>query len=158
MTVIAYSAKHKVMASDSRSSDKHDAHFTQTKKVYRLKNGAIYGSAGESDDRDLRAMLAKATPRRMPSRVELLTLKQDISAIVVFPKGQCYAVEIEWHEETKDWNACVDIVSDDMIAIGSGYQFALGAMECGATPQQAVRAACRRDLGCALPLQTERLL
>lgn len=158
MTVIAFSAKHRAIASDSRCSDKHDAHFTQTKKVYRLKNGAIYGSAGASDDRDLRAMLARSTPRRLPSRADLLPLKQTISGIIVFPKGQCYTVEMTWDDEVKDWDASVDLVTDAFVAIGSGYQFALGALEAGASPQQAVRAACRRDLACALPVQTERLL
>lgn len=158
MTVIAYSARLKIMASDSRLSDEHETHFTSIKKIYRLKNGALYGSAGDSDDREIRALLSKSSPRNLPSRSELLALKIECKALIVFPKGQCYSVEIEFEDEKmKDWTASVDLVTDPIVAVGSGYQFALGAMECGATPMQAVRATCRRDLRCALPVQYERL-
>lgn len=158
MTVVAWSAKLKILASDSRCSDEHETHFTSMKKLFRLKNGALYGSAGESDDRDVRDMLAKSSPRRLPSRAALLALKCDCQALLVFPKGQCYSVEIKFDDEkTKDWTASVDLVTDPIAAVGSGYQFAMGALECGATPMQAVRATCRRDLRCALPVQWERL-
>jgi 20S proteasome alpha/beta subunit len=52
MTVVAYSAKHKIMASDSRSTDDDGMHMTNCRKIFRLKNGALLGTAGDSDDRD----------------------------------------------------------------------------------------------------------
>jgi len=146
------------MASDSRCSDEHDTHVTSTKKVYRLSNGALYGYAGDSDDRDLRALLSKSTPRKMPTRAQLATLKTDAKVIVVFPKGQCYTIEIEFDKEkTNDWVASVDLITDEIVAVGSGYQFAMGAMEAGKSPAEAVRIACRRDLACAPPVQWEPL-
>jgi len=158
MTTIAYSAKHKILCSDSRASDDHDAHFSTIKKVYRLKNGSLYANSGDSDDRDLRSLLSKASPRKMPSRTQLLTLKQTIEAIVVFPKGQCFTINVDFEDEKiKDWNAAVDLASEQFVSIGSGYQFALGAMSVGASPLEAVRAACKWDLKSALPLQWEKL-
>lgn len=158
MTVIVYSARHRVLASDSRCSDEHEAHFTSMKKVYRLKNKALFGAAGHSDTRDLRALLSKTSPRKLPSRTELAALKQEIDALIVFPNGQCYCIAVEFDDDhSKEWHGSVDLVTDPFVAIGTGMQFALGALEVGATPAQAVRAACKRDLACALPLQWEGL-
>lgn len=87
-----------------------------------------------------------------------MALKLDTKALIVFPKGQCYAIECEYDDEKlKDWTASVDLITDGIIAVGSGYQFALGAMEAGKSPTEAVRIACRRDLNCALPVQWEPL-
>jgi hypothetical protein len=158
MTTIAYSAKHKIMAADSRCTDEHDAHCWATKKIYRLANGALYGSAGESDDRDVRDLLGKSTPRRMPSRVTLAALKINCKALIVFPKGQCFSIDIKFDggdNEPKEWAACVDLVTDPVVAVGSGYQFALGALDSGKSPREAVRVACKRDTKSALPVQWE---
>jgi 20S proteasome alpha/beta subunit len=159
VTVIAYSTKHKIIAADSRSTDGYAMHFTNCKKIFRLKNGAVIGTAGQSDDRDVRALLEKATPRRMPSREQLAALKMEFIGILIFPKGQVFTIDISFieHESEGEWMAGVDIVTDDFVAVGHGAQFAYGAMEVGATPVEAVRATCRRDTTCALPVQWERI-
>lgn len=159
MTVIAYSSKHKILAADSRCTDAHLMHYTNCKKIFRLKNGALLGTSGDSDDREVRALLEKATPRRMPSRQQLADLKMCFSGILVFPKGQVYAVEIDYidHQSDGEWMGAVDMVTDEIVAVGHGAQFAYGAMEAGAGPIEAVRATCRRDTTCALPVQWERI-
>lgn len=159
MTVIAYSARHKIIAADSRCSDALGMHITNCQKIFRLKNGALLGTAGDSDDRDVRDLLAKATPRKLPSRAQLIEIKGQFSGIMVFPKGQVFTVEI-WHREFDnegEWAASVDSIRDNFVASGCGAQFAYGAMEAGADPIKAVRATCRRDTACALPVQWERL-
>jgi 20S proteasome alpha/beta subunit len=159
MTVIAYSAKHRVLAADSRCSDGHSMHLTNCKKVFRLKNKALLGTAGDSDDRAVRDLLGKATPRKMPSRDQLAALKSSFDGILVFPKGQVFVVSIDWqeHESEGEWTGSVDPISDPIVAVGHGAQFAYGAMEAGADPVKAVRVACRRDTTCALPVQHEKV-
>lgn len=159
MTVIAYSAKHKILAADSRCTDSYGMHFTNCKKIFRLKNGALLGTAGDSDDRDVRALLDKATPKRMPTRFQLAELKSAFHGILVFPKGQVYVISIGFteHESEGEWAGAVDLVTDDFVAVGCGAQFAYGAMEVGASPLDAVRATCRRDTKCALPVQWEKV-
>jgi 20S proteasome alpha/beta subunit len=159
MTVIAYSSKHRIIAADSRCSDDLGMHVTNCQKIFRLKNGALLGTAGSSDFRDVRELLSKSTPKKMPSRAALYELKSEFSGIVIFPKGQLYTVEI-YHAEFAhegEWAAQVDPIRDEILAVGSGAQFAYGAMEVAATPIAAVRAACRRDTACALPVQWEAL-
>lgn len=159
MTVIAYSSKHRIIAADSRCSDASGMHLTSCQKIFRLRNGALLGTAGDSDDRDVRELLAKGTPRKMPSRSALAELKSHFCGILVFPHGQLYTIDI-WHREFEnegEWAASVDAIRDEILAVGCGAPYAYGAMEVGATPVEAVRATCRRDTACALPVQWERL-
>lgn len=159
MTVIAYSAKHRIMAADSRSSDEHAMHLTNCKKIFRLKNKALLGTAGDSDDRAVRDLLAKATPRKLPTREQLSATRTNFHGLLVFPKGQVFMVWVEWveHDSSGEWNAIVEPITDAFVAVGHGAQFAYGALEVGADPMKAVRAACRRDTTCALPVQWEPL-
>lgn len=159
MTVIAYSSKHRILAADSRCSDASGMHVTNCQKIFRLRNGALLGTAGDSDDRDVRELLARATPRKLPTRAQLAEIKNIFAGVLVFPKGHVYTVDI-WHREFDyegEWAGSVDAIRDEIVAVGCGAQYAYGAMEVGATPVAAVRAACRRDSACALPVQWEQL-
>lgn len=155
MTVIAYSSKHRVMAADSRCTDEH-LHVTSCQKIWSLKSGAIFGGAGGIDERDLLALLEKATPRKLPTRAQLAELKYDFTGVIVFPKGQVYTLESE-HVEHVGWTSAVMQIRDQFVAIGCGADFAYGALEAGADPIRAVKAACKRDINCALPVQSARL-
>lgn len=159
MTVIAYSSKYKILAADSRCTDAHMMHYTNCKKIFRLKNGALLGTSGDSDDRGVRALLEKATPKRMPTRAQLAELKMVFSGILVFPKGQVFTIDTDYIDRQGDgeWAGAVDQITDEIVAVGHGAQFAYGAMEAGASPIDAVRATCRRDTTCALPVQWERI-
>lgn len=157
MTVIAYRAG--VLASDSRCSDEHGMHLTSCRKIFRLKNGALLGAAGDDDDRLVRELLGRATPRKLPTRQQLADTKTHFSGILVFPKGHVFVVQIGVQEygNSDEWYGAVSAISDEFVAVGSGQQYAYGAMEHGASAAQAVRTACKRDLMCALPLQWESI-
>jgi hypothetical protein len=159
MTVIAYSSKHRVLAADSRCTDEFGMHLTNCQKIFRLPNGALLGTAGDSDDRDVRDVLGRATPRKLPARQQLADLKCRFEGILVFPKGHVFVVSLyhREHEHDGEWAASVDAIRDEIVATGCGAAFAYGAMEVGADPIKAVRAACRRDTACALPVQWEKL-
>lgn len=157
MTVVAYSSKHRILAADSRcSSTELDKHVTSMTKVFRLKNGAIFGFAGEADVRDLCELLSKASARKMPTRAQLIEIKNENEGIIVFPSGSVWTIEIEYDKRI-GWKGEAVPIRDPIVAIGCGADFAYGAMEFGANPIEAVRAACKRDLFCALPVHWERL-
>lgn len=159
MTVVAYSSKHRVLAADSRCSSESGMHFTNMQKLFRLRNGALLGISGDTDTRDVRELLGRAAPGRMPSREKLAELKTEFEGILVFRSGRVFAVTIEHHEFANEgeWCGAVDEVRDPIVAVGHGAEFAYGAMEVGADPVRAVEAACRRDSACALPVQSEKL-
>lgn len=154
MTVIAYSAKSRIMAADSRASDDEgEYHLSQCRKIVRLKSGALLGQAGDGDGRDLEKLLDRVTPRTLPTRQQIADLKMDVCALLVFPRGQVFTITGEYDKKREGWYGEVFPIEDRIVAVGSGKAYAYGAMEAGATPVQAVRAACKRDLLCALPVR-----
>lgn len=158
MTVIAYSTKHRVMAADSRmTTGDENMHLTSVRKIFRLRSGALLGMSGEADMRDIAALLDKVTPRRLPSRAQLVELQCDVLALLVLPKGHIIRVNCEFIEGENRWLGEVIPITDTIAAVGSGAKYAYGAMEYGASPTDAVRAACKRDTMCALPVQWEAL-
>jgi len=157
MTVVAYRAG--ILASDSRCSDEYDMHLTNCRKIFRLKNGALVGTAGDDDDREVRDLLAKASPGKMPTRQQLADTKTEFQGILVFPKAQVFVISISYLERGSggEWSGSVSPITDEFVAVGSGQQYAYGVMEHGGTAIEAVRCACKRDLKCALPLQWESI-
>ena len=159
MTVIAYSAKHKILAADSRCSDEFSMHLTNCKKIFRLANRALVGTAGDDDDRTVRDLLGKATPRKMPTRQQLADTKTNFHGILIFPKGHVFVIEVGVLQfgNSDEWFGSVSPITDELVAVGHGQQYAYGAMEAGADPLKAVRITCKRDTTCALPVQWEKL-
>lgn len=146
MTTVAY--KDGVMASDSRATEDDEYIVGSVQKVWKLPNGALYGSAGDSDDRVLRDILGKIPttffPQTLreahfPSVNELSEDTSDVSAIFVFPDGDV------WMIGTKK-NAEVVNVKSSFCAIGSGKKFALGAMFNGVDAKAAVKTAMAFDI------------
>lgn len=161
MTVIAYSRKHKIMAADSRCSDEYSMHLTNCQKIYRLPNGALVGTSGDDDARELLVLLGKATPRKMPTRQQLADTKTEFLGIMVFPKAhEIFVIDVHFVERNSDgseWTGSVSPIKDSVVAVGHGQQFAYGALDLGHSPIEAVKVTCQRDTTCALPVQWEKL-
>lgn len=158
MTTIAY--RDGVMASDSRCSNEFDMHLTDCQKLFRLSSGAILGTAGDDDARKLMRLLAKAkVPDDLPSRKRLAKTQTNFSGLLAYPQGNVFLVGVEFIGDgaAGEWTGYISEITDSMCAVGSGQQFAYGAMEVGATAAEAVVAACRRDLASALPVWTMTL-
>lgn len=155
MTVIAYSARHRIMAADSRITD-GDMHFSTATKLCRLPSGALFGFSGDADVRELVHLLARARPDRMPSRRQLAALEGENVVIVAFSGGAVFTVETGFRANDK-WYGEVFQVEDQIIAVGAGAAFAYGAMEMGADPIRAVEVACKRSTLCARPVRAEKL-
>jgi ATP-dependent HslUV protease subunit HslV len=129
MTTIATDGKS--MAGDGLCTDHTETIVDMARpKVFRLSGGRIAGGAGNSFDVD--AWMAwleagKAGPCPIASdRFNGVILTLDGTILWVDYKGR-------------------EVPSPAPVAIGSGQDFALGAMAAGASPARAVEIACARD-------------
>lgn len=134
---------------------------TLSKKIARLRSGALLGQAGDNDARDVIALLTNIkSPRQLPSRTALLELRQDFLGLMVFPEGQIVKIATSivpptnWTPDTEVDDIGVWEIGFSHAAIGSGADFATGAMEAGATARKAVEIACRRDLNSRPPIHS----
>lgn len=111
------------MASDSAITDEDDKYIGSIQKVFRLENGHLYGSCGDSDDRELRARLHFIkSPSDIPLVAELKKIECDIEAVVAFKSGEV------WDICTGE-NACAFPVDEPHFAIGSGRLPALASLD-----------------------------
>ena len=152
MTVIAY--KEGIMASDSRSSD-NGYIATRCQKIFRLPSGALLGTAGDNDDRGIRELLSKVKlPKMLPSRKELADTRIDFLGLLVLPRGHIFIVRIDrenW-EGGFEWTGSLWEHKEPIAAIGTGDQYALGAMVAGRSAAQAVAIAIKFDTRCGPPV------
>lgn len=164
MTCIAVKiGKKKIeIAADNQSSwgynkmPKRDVSDKQTKAVGKLFqiNGMTFGCAGSTADIGLLRLFAKTTkPKEMEKDFILEWFLQfrdwavkkaaiaynDISIHgIIINEGKVFAFF--------DFLDCVEVKTFD--AVGSGMWLAIGAMECGADVEQAVKVAVKYDLFC----------
>lgn len=99
-----------------------------TVKVQKTRDGTVFGSCGPSVDCSLFADW-------MHGDIEKPELSDDFSALVLEPDGQLRYFCKKLHP--------VEFVVPQ--AIGSGADFAIGAMLAGMTPEEAVAIAMERD-------------
>ena len=162
MTVIAYRSG--IMCCDSCWA----SNGTQTVsmiKIKRLTSGALLGSAGENDSREMEKLLDKIKhPDKLPSRQELIALKLDYAGLIAFPRGGVWMIATG----KTDAAGYADYDDDDMgvwpaatiggyAACGSGQDMALSAMDAGATAREAVEIAIKRSIHCRAPVHVRRL-
>jgi len=99
-------------------------------KVRQLPDGRIVGVCGSAYDIEpFSAWLVEGGDKP--------ELSDAFEALVLDPTGECRCYSGD----------CTSIVEELPTACGSGRQIALGAMEVGATPGEAVEIASRRSLG-----------
>lgn len=159
MTIIA--VKNGIMASDSKCTDDYFGFLTKCQKIYRLDNGALLGTAGDGDCRSLIALLSRSrcTMRTvsLPTKEQLAETKTGFHGILAFPNGRTFMVYLDLREagDSAEWDGQIVEMEEGVCAVGSGYQYALGAMRAGATAAQAVAAACHYDSFCGLPVRQE---
>lgn len=125
MTTIATDGK--TMAGDSRVGA--DCRHGTIAKVFRAADGAVLGACGEAFDYDGFLRWYEAGMEgdlEVGDEFEALILKHDGSVICVNEKGHSFGHSVP-------------------AAIGSGCRFAYGAMDAGATAEEAVEIAIGRD-------------
>jgi ATP-dependent protease HslVU (ClpYQ) peptidase subunit len=154
MTTVCF--RDATMASDSKCTDGWGAFTTKTRKIDRLASGALLGQAGDADAREIIKLLSAAKkPEDLPSRAELAATKTDFDGILVFPSGEVFYIYVYVldHGSEVEWTGQVLEVQEGMAAVGSGAQFALGAMAAGKSAADAVAIACHYDSASGLPVQ-----
>ncbi len=157
MTTVAF--KDGVMASDScwTCGDNIDSLMS---KVTRLASGALLGQAGDNDARAVERLFDKIkTPAGFPSRDELLRIRLDYSGLLVLPKGRIFKISLTHASEAHwggDFKEDVGLweISGVIASIGSGRDYALGAMAAGKSAKEAVQIACRYDINSRPPVHT----
>jgi ATP-dependent protease HslVU (ClpYQ) peptidase subunit len=138
VTTIAY--RDGLLAADGRSSSGSTILTDNAKKIIRLSDGALFALAGD---------VAYTGPM-------LGALEDDVE----FPKadGAFTAVIVETNGALRVYEGAGGFmaVEEPFAAFGSGAEVAYGAMEMGASAEEAVRAAMRRDTYSGGAIQVER--
>lgn len=116
------------MAADTQQSNGHI--FGYGDKLRRLPDGRIFGTAGPVGD-------GIKFERWMAHGGEFPKVSDNFAALILNPDGTT-----DWIDEDGE---LVRIMTP--CALGSGEYYAIGAMEAGATPFQAVAIAAKRDTG-----------
>jgi ATP-dependent protease HslVU (ClpYQ) peptidase subunit len=137
MTTICFRAG--VMATDSRAYSGDKMPIGEKKKLHRLSNGALVGSSsrivGNTDSFAAWCQAAIDDGQDLP-RIASGT-DYGVQALLVWTDGTVHY----WNDGTT-WTGPLEA---DFFAIGSGEQFAFGAMKAGATAEEAVRIASECD-------------
>jgi ATP-dependent protease HslVU (ClpYQ) peptidase subunit len=129
MTAIATDGKS--MAGDGLMTGNGAIFSEEEVKVHRLKNGSLVGVCGNSYN-------APAFVAWLDGGEEKPELTEDFEALVLLPDGTCRSYD----NKLRHINVPVPT------ATGSGQEFAMGAMAVGASPEDAVKAACERCTNC----------
>jgi len=146
MTVIAY--RDGAMASDSQIT----ADFTRygtCKKIGKRTDGSLGGAAGLTSftQRWMAWFVGGGSEEDMPKPDKTEEGDSDGQCLWVFPSGRIRVVDSSGYYD----------VAADFFAIGSGSEYALGAMAVGASAEAAVKAAIIMDVNCGGEIQVERL-
>lgn len=123
------------MAADSMTTAQGGIKTKDTKLV--KVNGDIIGAAGDSQDGLAFIEWYKNQDGDLPEGLD------DFEALVLTKEG-----DILWYGN----RLIPERIEEDYYCIGSGSHVAIGAMEHGATPAQAVATACRKTTGSGFPV------
>jgi hypothetical protein len=133
-------------------------------KIKRLTSGALLGSAGENDNRDMEALLDKIKNDKMlPTRQQLIALKLTYEGILALPRGGVWVISTGEVNESgypvtdEDMGLWTASTMGGYAAVGSGGDIALAAMDAGANARQAVEIACKRNVYCRPPVHVRKL-
>ncbi len=134
MTTIAWDGL--MLAADSQitlGATKYTGH-----KICKLPDGSLFGGAGDGAavNRARDYLSGKRATRPKVENCQLIQIMPDR--------------EVRLYAATWDY----EVLTDRFVAIGSGADFALGALECGKSAVQAVEIACRRDAHSGFPVES----
>lgn len=139
MTTIAYRAG--ILAADGRVTYSDGVLTDNFCKITKLSDGALFALSGENS-------YAVDIIRHLEQEGVDLPVGDSFTALLVEVGGT-----IKLYEGNGDFFE----IPTDYISIGSGSAYAYGAMDTGATAEEAVRAAIKRDPISGGRVQVERL-
>lgn len=158
MTVIAF--KDGVMGSDSLATDYSGQKFYGVDKIFRLKSGGLLGTAGDDDARSLLDLFENVSCEdQMPSKEDLSETRVHFFGLLALPDSTLWYIQVEMvsYEHSDEWNGYIGKIAESIAACGSGGEIALGALEAGATVEEAVKIAIKRNAFCDGDLQIDEI-
>lgn len=150
MTTIAYQGG--IMAADSRAYSGNKVWIGSKVKLHRMSNGALVGSTSRLVGKTelFAAWIQEQIDSKVASPGEMLSEQPiGVAGLLVWPDGSVWY----WN----DGSNFAGPLEADYFAVGSGEEFAQGAMAMGASAEQAVEAACLLDPWSAPPIVTMKL-
>lgn len=141
MTTITY--RDGVMAADSRAYGGDKVPIGSKVKIKRMEDGTLVGATSTIVGGSAWAIQwwEDGCPQKPGEHVNLPSA---FTLLAVKPNGEAYMAN--------DHGALTGPLDAPFLAIGSGEQYALGAMAHGANAIDAVRASCRLDVWSELPV------
>lgn len=129
---------------------------TLSNKILRLKSGALLGQSGDNDIREIIAAIDDVkTPKGLPTVRELYQFRVDFLGLLVFPNGKIYKIACtNALPESNEDDMGIWAVERSFTAIGSGTEFAIGAMASGVSSAKAVSIACQYDPSSRPPIHS----
>lgn len=133
MTTIAY--KDGILAADTRAYGGGRTPIGSKTKIHRLDDGSIFGCSSSCVGAD--ALVREWIENGCPNQRNETVKPENFELILVRPSGEVFYAH--------DNFSITGPIRTGKIAVGSGKEFALGAMEMGAGALQAVECAARLD-------------
>jgi ATP-dependent protease HslVU (ClpYQ) peptidase subunit len=145
MTTVAY--RDGVLASDSRLTCNKDwIENDNSKKIYKLSDGSAVGVAGSAYQSETIIERLKAALKTKDKKLPKVSDLRKAEALLVCPDGDLW-----FHPQGGySWQKMPDAPT----ALGSGWQWAMVAMDAGADARRAVELAIRRDVYSGGKIQT----
>lgn len=134
MTTIVY--RDGVLAADSRAYRGDKSPLGTKVKIHRLWDGSLFGASSNCVGAD--TLLRRWVEEGCPSQKSGDIKPDSFEMILIRPNG-----EVFFAHDNLDLSGPLEA---PFFAIGSGEQYALGALEMGADAVRAVRVACEFDV------------
>lgn len=148
MTTIAIDFEAMQIATDTQNTDSSGTAY-RCRKVERLNDGSIFLGSGHllSIGKAKRWAEKRFDEKFRPEWPELFGKRADeyaFSCVVIRTDGTKILIDDEMEPQR---------LFDKHLAIGSGGSYAVAAMDAGASAEQAVKIACKRDLYTSEPVE-----
>lgn len=153
MTTIVVDLRNMEIAADTQNTDSSGTAY-RCHKIERLSDGRYFLGSGHllSIGKARRWAEKGFAEKHRPDLAEHFGKRADeyrFSVAVVNLDGTVTLVDDELEPLP---------MADEYFAIGSGGSFALGAMDAGASAEEAVKIACKRDLYTSEPVEVEKIV
>lgn len=153
MTTIVYDKRCKLIAADTQNTDRSGAVY-RTNKIERLKDGRYFLGSGHcfTIGQIRRWAEEKFAEKHRPDFGVFLSDVDEygFSCLVISADGKTVQLIDDEMEPI--------VVEDSYVAVGAGAAFAIGALDAGATAEQALEIACNRDCATSAPIYFERIV
>jgi hypothetical protein len=147
------------MASDGRVTADNRIITNKCRKVFELSGGGLLGLCGDSDsDPIVQALDRVRTPAQIPEGSVFSKFQIEFDAILALPGYLgCWMISAQPREAGAGWKGEVFEVKEPYFAIGSGSEFALGALALGVSAPKAVAQGIKFDRNSGGPVQAFEL-